>query len=201
MSKTIDLITPFGPQLGRVDLDSNIVSYLNSHLDDTLADYSHKLVGKVSQELLFSKEITEFMLEELKPYLVTYHNNSVLEKGRDLEITVHGGWYVRQYANEYNPLHIHTHCTISVVGYLSLPQDIEDEWENEYKSRLPTNGFLEFAYGSAAMPYCLGSKRVRPKVGELYIFPSGLWHVVYPFFSPGERRSFSMNFSIFSKNT
>ena len=34
---------------------------------------------------------------------------------------------------------------------------------------------------------------VKPQVGDFYVFPSQLFHCVYPFYTKGERRSFSMN--------
>jgi hypothetical protein len=36
---------------------------------------------------------------------------------------------------------------------------------------------------------------VKPQVGDFYIFPSDLFHCVYPFKTVGERRSFSVNFN------
>ena len=36
-------------------------------------------------------------------------------------------------------------------------------------------------------------------VGDLFIFPSHLFHTVYPFFGEGERRSFSANISLTSE--
>jgi len=37
---------------------------------------------------------------------------------------------------------------------------------------------------------------VKPSVGDFFVFPADLIHMVYPFYSDGERRSFSMNMSI-----
>jgi hypothetical protein len=34
---------------------------------------------------------------------------------------------------------------------------------------------------------------VKPKVGDFWLFPAELFHCVYPFYSDGERRSFSIN--------
>ena len=36
---------------------------------------------------------------------------------------------------------------------------------------------------------------VKPQVGDFYVFPSELFHCVYPFHTEGERRSFSANFN------
>tara|TARA_B100000886_G_C20015904_1_gene323835 strand:+ start:265 stop:387 length:123 start_codon:yes stop_codon:yes gene_type:complete len=37
------------------------------------------------------------------------------------------GWFVRQYATEYNPLHVHADAHISCVGYLKIPAGMEEE--------------------------------------------------------------------------
>ena len=37
---------------------------------------------------------------------------------------------------------------------------------------------------------------VKPTVGDFFVFPADLIHMVYPFYSDGERRSFSMNMQI-----
>ncbi len=36
----------------------------------------------------------------------------------------------------------------------------------------------------------------QPKVRDFYLFPSYLMHTVYPFKTPGERRSFSLNINV-----
>ena len=36
----------------------------------------------------------------------------------------------------------------------------------------------------------------KPQVGDFYVFPAHLHHCVYPFKTKGERRSFSVNFTI-----
>ena len=37
---------------------------------------------------------------------------------------------------------------------------------------------------------------VKPSVGDFFVFPADLIHMVYPFESDGERRSFSMNMTV-----
>ena len=39
----------------------------------------------------------------------------------------------------------------------------------------------------------MGTYRHRPKVGELFLFPSNLLHTVYPFKGDSERRSLAFN--------
>ena len=109
-------------------------------------------------------------------------------------IQIASGWFVRQFENEYNPLHIHTGARMSCVGYLKLPKDIEKEWEEDYKDHHPANGHIQFAHGTSS-GYNQTNFMVKPKVGDFYIFPAELFHCVYPFKTKGERRSFSVNFT------
>ena len=44
----------------------------------------------------------------------------------DYGLQIVSGWFVRQFENEYNPLHIHTGSRLSCVGYLKLPEGIEE---------------------------------------------------------------------------
>ena len=45
-------------------------------------------------------------------------------------------------------MHNHTNCTLSCVGYLKLPEGIDDEWEEDYKDHYPANGHINFIYGT-----------------------------------------------------
>jgi hypothetical protein len=89
-------------------------------------------------------------------------------------------------------MHVHTNCTLSCVGYLKLPEGIDEEWEEDYKDHYPANGHINFIYGTDGL-YTNSNFLVKPQVGDFYIFPSYLYHGVYPFYTKGERRSFSMN--------
>lgn len=199
MSREIEFLPILGPQFAKIKLDNELVDYLNENMSKCVEDHSQKLVGRVTEELKFSSDVANRVLEALKDYFVAYHLNMVeSDRGTEMNVILQSGWYVRQLKNEYNPLHVHTNCTISCVGYLSLPNKIDNEWENDSKNE-PYNGQIEFAYGTAAMTYTNATTRIKPAIGDFYIFPAGLWHTVYPFTSSGERRSFSMNISIESK--
>ncbi|MEQ9315931.1 MAG: putative 2OG-Fe(II) oxygenase, partial [Henriciella sp.] len=117
---------------------------------------------------------------------------------KQFELNIHGGWFVRQYSGDYNPLHIHTGAAISCVGYLALPDGIEAEWEEDYRDHHPSHGHLQFAHGTD-VHYSVSNFMIKPRVGDFYIFPSYMFHCVYPFRSEGERRSFSMNLSVIER--
>ena len=81
------------------------------------------------------------------------------------------------------------------MGYLKLPEGIEKEWEEDYKDHHPANGHIQFVYGHAAN-HTGSNFLAKPQVGDFYVFPAHLHHCVYPFKTNGERRSFSVNFTI-----
>ena len=104
-------------------------------------------------------------------------------------------WIVSQYENEYNPLHNHANCKISAVMYLKLP-----EYEESRKPYKPTDGNISFVGGGGIDRYFTTSNVViNPQVGNLLLFPSSLYHQVYPFRGNGERRSVSFNVDVFSE--
>ena len=107
-------------------------------------------------------------------------------------IKFRSAWYVRTFNGDFNPAHYHTNCHMSCVGYLSLPKGIEKEWEQEDKDHYPSAGGIEMQYGQIQL-FSNNTVRMRPKVGDYYIFPWWMYHMVYPFRTKGERRSFSFN--------
>ena len=84
---------------------------------------------------------------------------------------------------------------MSCVGYLRLPEDIQEEWQEDYKDHYPANGHIEFLHGSSGKMH-QHTFMVKPTVGDFFVFPADLIHMVYPFKSEGERRSFSMNIEV-----
>ena len=103
-------------------------------------------------------------------------------------------WVVRQFQNDYNPVHFHD-GNVSGVGYLKIPNNL-----TKGHKKIKTNGTIDFIYGSKSF---LNNSifNHKPKVGDLILFPNNLMHTAYPFKSDGERRSFSFNIDIDKKLT
>ena len=132
--KEMELFAPFGPTMGYYCMPEELVDKLNSKMSDKLQDYSDNLVGKVSEELAFDEEIVQIAQEGLGQFIGKYQaytelRNSFGAKSLDIDnydygLQIVSGWFVRQFENEYNPLHIHTGSRLSCVGYLKLPEGI-----------------------------------------------------------------------------
>ena len=87
-------------------------------------NYGKMLAGNVQQEFLLDKEFTvlsgwESFLKENTEKWIFESTQKKIEEFRIIDT-----WIVRQFENEYNPLHSHG-GHISGVGYLKLPESFE----------------------------------------------------------------------------
>ena len=193
------IISPFGPKIAVIKIPKKIIILINKEVEMILknkeklkkSNYSNKLVGQVKQEFQLSKNfinkhLIRFINNSVKTYIKKSSNRNVKR------ISLKNLWIVRQFKNEYNPIHFHS-GDISGVGYLNIPKNI-----TQGNKKLKTNGTIDFIHGSKSF---LNNSifNLNPKVGDLILFPNYLMHTAYPFKRDGERRSFSFNLSIDKK--
>ena len=193
------VISPFGPKIAKLKVSSNFIKNLNKEVDRILSkknliekfDYSNKLVGQVKQEFQIPKSFIKKNLEKTIYKEVNKYIYKSLGK-KISSIKIKNFWVVRQFNNEYNPVHFHD-GHISGVGYLKIPKFV-------LKNRKETNidGSIDFINGNK-MLLSESIYNHQPKVGDMILFPHYLMHTAYPFKSNGERRSFSFNLEIDKK--
>ena len=135
------------------------------------------------------------MRYQLNTEVYTSMGRAGLDPNSNYGISTTSGWFIRQFEGEYNPVHVHPDSMVSCVGYLKLPEGIEDEWEEDYKDHHPSHGHIQFFHGSS-LPYSSTNFMFKPQVGDFIIFPAHMFHTVYPFKTKGERRSFSVNLTV-----
>ena len=193
------VISPFGPKIAKLKLPNNLIKNLNKEVDRIISkknlikkfDYSNKLVGQVKQEFQISKS---FIKKNIEKKIYNEVNKYIYKSlGKKISmIKIKNFWVVRQFNNEYNPIHFHD-GHISGVGYLKIPKFI-------LKNRKKTNidGSIDFINGNK-MLLSESIYNHQPKVGDMILFPHYLMHTAYPFKSKGERRSFSFNLEIDKK--
>tara|TARA_Y100001958_G_C20941058_1_gene347454 strand:- start:29 stop:637 length:609 start_codon:yes stop_codon:yes gene_type:complete len=193
------IVSPFGPKIAKLKFSNKLVKKINNEVDQVLSkkillkklDYSKKLVGQVKQEfqlpkLFVKKNLEKVISNEVKKYIFLTLRKKVKK------ISIKNFWIVRQFNNEYNPIHYHD-GHISGVGYLKIPRIIS---KTQKKTRV--DGTIDFINGNK-MFLSDSIYNHQPKVGDVILFPHYLMHTAYPFKSNGERRSFSFNLEIDSK--
>ena len=193
-----EIFKPFGPSIVKISIPEEIISSMNSYVEEIIKDKEklkendegHKLAGNVYQEFLLD---TDFMKKiKWANFLGLVCEKWVWrEKAVKLKkFQIIKSWIVRQFKNEYNPIHYHS-GNISGVGYLKVPSKMGETLQKN--KTINNNGKLILIDGSKKM-FCSPTYTITPKVGDFYLFPSYLMHTVYPFSdTEEERRSVSFN--------
>ena len=156
-----------------------------------------ELVGDVSQEFRLEKE---FMTKSGWVNFLANATREWIEVDTGKKISnfeLIDSWVVRQFKNEYNPIHWH-HGHISGAGFLKLPKTFGSHFQKK-EGKDYVGGTLNFIHGSKQ--FLSNSKlKIIPEVGDFYIFPHYLMHTVFPFKNTDEeRRSISFNANIDKK--
>ena len=193
-----EIFKPFGPSIVKISIPEDIISAMNIYVEEIIKDKEklkendegHKLAGNVYQEFLLD---TDFMKKiKWANFLGLVCEKWVWrEKAVKLKkFQIIKSWIVRQFKNEYNPIHYHS-GNISGVGYLKVPSKMGETLQKN--KTINNNGKLILIDGSKKI-FCSPTYTITPKVGDFYLFPSYLMHTVYPFSdTEEERRSVSFN--------
>ena len=190
------ILSPFGPKIAKLKLPQFLIKKINGEVDKILTkkklikklDYSKKLVGQVKQEFQLPKAFVKKNLEKVITKEVKNYIKKTTGKNTS-KVNIKNFWVVRQYNNEYNPIHFHD-GHISGVGYLKIPP-----FSSSSKKLVKTDGSIDFISGNK-MLLSESIHNHQPKTGDVILFPHYLMHTAYPFKSNGERRSFSFNLEI-----
>ena len=193
----LKILTPFGPSIAKVKIPEKIIKTLNDHVDEIRAsekkskkfDAGKSLIGNVSQEILLSQEIIKesgwltFLANATRAWIKGVVGTEITK------FNINSSWVISQYTNEYNPVHWHS-GHISGAGFLKVPSTFGKTFQKDKKN---LNGKLTLIHGQRA--FMSDSQfKITPQVGDFYIFPHYLMHVVYPFKDTDEeRRSISFN--------
>ena len=197
-----EILKTFGPSILKVKIPDEIIISLNSYVDKIINDenkskdlnYGESLAGDVTQEFILENDIMQNsgwgnFLGKLAYEWIKIETGKKITK-----FTIQKSWIVRQFENEYNPIHWHN-GHLSGAGFLKVPKTfgkhVQKKGNREYKG-----GNLELINGTR-MFMSNSTFTITPKVGDFYFFPNYLMHTVYPFKdTKEERRSISFNASI-----
>ena len=195
----VELIQPFGPSILKTKIPQEIMEKLNNYIDQVVIDkkksdllnMGDKLAGDVTQEFKLEKDFMnnigflKFIGINVSQWI------QISLKQKITKFSLIDSWIVRQFKDEYNPVHWHG-GHVSGAGFLKIPKSFGSHVQNKEKT-IYEGGTLNFLHGSRQ--FMSNSKfRITPEIGDLYIFPHYLMHTVYPFKGTDEeRRSISFN--------
>ena len=195
----VELLQPFGPSILKTKIPQEIMEKLNIYIDQVVIDkkksdllnMGNKLAGDVTQEFKLEKDFMnnigflKFIGINVSQWI------QISLKQKITKFSLIDSWIVRQFKDEYNPVHWHG-GHISGAGFLKIPntfgKHVQKKENREYKG-----GNLELIHGTRIF-MSNSTFSIIPKVGDFYFFPNYLMHTVYPFKETNEeRRSISFN--------
>ena len=197
----VEVINPFGPSIARVKMPNDLIESLNNYVDEIISNeekieklnHGNNLAGSVTQEFkleekfIISSGYQKFLSESVFDWLKVSGYKDVNN------FSLISSWIVRQFENEYNPIHWHG-GHVSGVGYLKIPSSYGKGFQEKEKGNC--NGQIDLIHGSRQF-LSASDFLITPEVGYFYLFPHYLMHTVYPFNSTEEeRRSVSFNAKI-----
>ena len=195
---SFEILKPFGPSIVKVTIPDQVIIEMNKFVDDlskneekmSSLDHGRHLAGNVTQEFRldvdFMKKIkwAEFLASNVS----SWAKEDLKKEIKNFQLIK--SWVVRQFKNDYNPVHWHT-GDISGVGYLKVPSHLGNTSQPNKKTN--ENGKLQLIFGSPNL-FSKSTFLVKPEPGDFYLFPNYLMHTVYPFTGTDEeRRSVSFN--------
>ena len=154
-----------------------------------LPNANKQLAGKIPDEvsLFFAGPNSEKMHQHsyvsddiLKWFYSIFDHYLKWNKTREYNMNIDSIWVNEMKAGDYNPVHIHQgriFTGLSSVMILKLPKDMGPELARPDQ---PMNGQLQMM-GSASGQFVTADYSPKMKIGDFYVFPYDVRHVVYPF--------------------
>ena len=157
----------------------------------------HQLAGKISDEvsLFYAGPNTKKMQHHnVLPsdiikwfYQIFTHYLHWIRVTKEYTIDISSIWVNEMKSGEYNPVHTHQgklQTGLSSVMILKLPNDMGPEIS---RPEQPLNGQLQIL-GNIAGQFATTNYSPKVKIGDFYVFPYDIRHVVYPFYNKKEKR-------------
>jgi len=207
----VTLIQPWSVPVFKTTLPPDVLQTMIEISDQIIADketesWGPNLAGQIEKELKVEHKILEqtgvmgFFMGAIRQFVIMCKcqqmPNNISEIQREEWYTqMLTMWIISQQPGEYNPMHIHTQCTISSVMYLKVPKMLPSRKEH----RPGDDGSILFvSNASRDVDFSVPNIVIPPQVGDFFIFGAQQQHSVYPYrCAEGqkdvERRSISFN--------
>jgi len=197
-----------GQPVGKYEVPLEIFVGLNELYETKkkhLPDASKQLAGKIPDEVsLFYAGPTNkrmhthsYVSEDiLKWFYFVFDHYLKWNKIQVSKMDINSIWVNEMKAGDYNPAHIHQgklFTGLSSVMILKLPKDYGPEIARPDQ---PMNGRLQIL-GNTAGQFAHTAYAPKVKIGDFYIFPYDMRHIVYPFTNKkAKRRTLSCNVDV-----
>ena len=161
-----------------------------------LPNASKQLAGKIPDEfsLFYSgptnkkMHIHNYVSEDIRNWFYSIFDHYLKwNKTREYDMKIDSIWVNEMKAGDYNPVHIHQgklYTGLSSVMILKLPKDFGPELARPDQ---PMNGQLQIM-GNVSGQFVTADYSPQMRIGDFYVFPYDMRHVVYPFTNKKAKR-------------
>lgn len=186
----------------RGKVSNDVLAVLKKEIDEIQKDFTKavpwnsELAGNIKREFLLKESnsvieplVVSMAMEHQEKY--SYVNPSFdVEEGKKYRLVLESLWVNLQQRYEFNPLHRHTGI-YSFVIWLEIPYFLNFEQQVAPGKGANVNraGMFEFTY-TDILGQIRGESIAVDKTyeGNIIMFPSGLHHMVHPFYSTDKYR-------------
>ena len=153
--------------------------------------YNSKLAGHLNEQYkLPEARFTEHFKWFLEAYCIGYNKwrgeGNMQPKAQLLSL-----WITYMKPGDFNPPHDHS-ADLSFVIFPKIPPELIEE-NKKFKGTLQGPGGISFMWGDSVNHMAISLVHQMPEENDIFIFPAGLRHWVFPFKSNVERISVSGN--------
>jgi len=191
----INIVKPSTGGWVEVQLPSEALDRLKGYISGSQDSNNGALAGNIELSTLLVDKDDWFFKEVLHPSILAYETN-ITNLGEQVPIgnfrpyILQDFWVNRQTKYQFNPPHVHS-GVYSFVVWITIPTDWRKEHDLNFvrHSNSPCSSNFAFYYTNM-----LGKivdyqyKLDESREGTLLLFPSGLTHQVFPFYSSDRDR-------------
>ena len=153
--------------------------------------YNSKLAGHLNEQYkLPETRFTDHFKWYLEAYSIGYNkwrgDGNMKPNAKLMSL-----WINYMTPGDFNPPHDHS-ADLSFIIFPQIPKELTEE-NKKFKGTLQGPGGISFMWGDSLNHTAISLVHHMPEEGDLFIFPAGLKHWVFPFKSKVERISVSGN--------
>jgi len=196
------------------DIIRDVTEYCNMTNDNSAANKLIANIEGLQDNLDVNHPLMKGYVDMMMQSACTFVDNCQMDHGGKSEkrVEIQEIWDVKMKPGDYNPMHIHGTAStegLSSIFYLKVPHQFAkaaDRGENDpkYSYSFKRDGWLKFLWGLSKYENsdhfsCATNAYILPRIGDFYIFPKSLNHMVYPFRDKEDRWSVQCNFNVWEK--
>ena len=201
----------FGPYVMWAKVPKELTDNLIAGGEVMNNDFRDKLAGHLKLEKAYNEAQRGWFAEQTQPLFNEYrkrhnihhnlhhHYKEVYKKEMPpVKLNLDSLWINYMTRGEFNPPHTHS-GDLSFVIYCQVPENMTTEFDGTKPNSAPP-GSIVFQHGINERPSWTTTEcYFEPKVGDMFIFPALMSHMVIPFRCEGTRISVSGNITYMNR--